>query len=347
LNWESLKESPLFIGGHRKCGTTLFVSLLDAHEELFSFPSETGFFYKFYPLFDGEGHSPEEKEERVIEAILKTLDEVLEKWVGYENCPGYSFEKLTELFRERLPKNGRKSKDYLDASVYAAWKLLSGGKAYPKAKTQHAQKYWVEKTTSTEIYANTLFDWYPKAKFIHILRDPRDNFGAIKAGWEKRYQYQFDSKERLLQSVIDRSRLGMEMAGINQSRFGADRYQIIRYEDFVTRPEETLRTVCDFLGIRFQPVLLTPTFCGEPWGGNNHELKKFTAISSDHVDRWRERITEHEAKVLEYYFGDLMPKYQYPLAFDRQAAADAAREHYKWFNFAQVYSLKVEQVYKL
>ncbi len=339
MSWEKIQDRPLFIGGHRKCGTTLFVSLLDGHEELFIYPSESGFFYKFYPLFENSRYSADDREKRIVSSILKTLDEVIQEWVGYDNCPSFSFERLRELFHERLQGTKKETRDFLDAMIYAAWETL----AVSKGK----ERYWVDKTTSTEIYASTLFSWYPEAKFIHILRDPRDNYGAIKAGWDKRYQHQFDSKERLLQSVIDRARLGMELAQINQDRFGAERYLIVRYEDVATEPEVTLQHVAEFLGIRFQKSLLTPTFCGKPWRGNNHEQKKFNAISGDNVNRWRERIDDHEAKVLEYHFKDLMERYGYDPFYSIEEAADAASEHYKWFNFAQSYSLKVDKEYPL
>ena len=339
MRWQKVKDSPIFIGGHRKCGTTLFVSLLDGHQELFIFPSESGFFYKFYPIFEDPKYSYEDRVTRMIDSILRTLEEVVEKWIGYDNCPSFSLERLAEVFREKLAASPKLTKDFLEAMIYAAWEILPG----PKEK----QRYWLDKTTSMEIYAPLLFQWYPQAKFIHVLRDPRDNYGAIKAGWEKRYKHQFDSKERLLQSVIDRAKLGMELAEINQKRFGRERYLIVKYEDVATETEATLRRVCEFLGIQFRPTLLVPTFCGQVWEGNNHELKKFRSISQGNVNRWRERIDEHEARVLEYHFWDVMPKYGYALTYDLQDAADAAREHYKWFNYAQVYSLKVDQFYPL
>lgn len=339
MSWEKIQDQPLFIGGHRKCGTTLFVSLLDGHKDLFIYPSESGFFYKFYPIFNSNQYSYEEKESRMAEQIFKTLDEVVRGWTGLEACPNYSFDKFLELFRNRIAGRKKESKDFLDALFYAAHETLS-------PQDHESKRYWVEKTTSIEIYANTLFDWYPQAKFIHILRDPRDNYGAIKAGWDQNYQHQFDCKERLLQSVIDRARLGMEMAEVNQKRFGREKYLVARYEDLVLSSEETLKKVCVFLGIDFQPSLLQPTFCGVPWKGNNYETKKFDSISTSSVNRWKERIEEYEAKVLEFHFQDLMKKYGYIPVYSIQESADAAREHYKWFNYAQAYSLKLDKVYR-
>jgi hypothetical protein len=35
-------------------------------------------------------------------------------------------------------------------------------------------------------------------------------------------------------------------------------------------------------------------------------------------------------------------KYGYPLVYREEELADAATNHYKWFNYAQTYSLKID-----
>ncbi len=310
----------------------MLAALFDGHKDLFVYPGESGFFYKFYPVFDDLKLSDSEKERWAVKAILKALDDILREWVGSDACPGYSFAKLKESFRECLQTGQKKTRDFFTAVIYAAWKTLS--------QSSEDQKCWVEKTTSVEIYAATLFEWYPEAKFIHLLRDPRDNYAAIKAGWEKEYCHYFDSKERLLQSVIDRGKLGMEFAELNQKRYGRDRYFIVRYEDLVTDPVTTLKKIAGFLNISYQVSLLTPSFCGIPWDGNNFENKKFHSISRGSLGRWKKRITPHEAKVIEHNFRPVMERFGYASCYTEIEAADAATEHYKWFNYAQTYSLK-------
>ena len=332
-DWEKISENPIFIGGHRKSGTTMFLSLLDGHNELFTYPSESGFFYAFYPAYD-DSYSFDEKKKRVIDFIFRQLEDGVNKWLGDVKSKKFSFDELVANFENRINGSKKTNKDFLDAIIYAARQSLS--------INRENHKMWIEKTTSSEIYANDIFKWYPKAKFIHLLRDPRDNFGSIKSGWDKCYKNQFDSKQRLLQSLIDRSKLGMELAGINQKLFGKDRYLIVRFEDVVSKPQETLGMICEFLNINFDNSLMTPSFCGCPWTGNNYEGKTFDKISSINMNRWRERVDEHEAKVIEFYFRDLMPEYGYELAYSLEESADAASKHYKWFNYAQVYSLKTK-----
>ena len=38
MSWESIKDNAIFVGGHRKSGTTLISSLLDHHPNLYVYP---------------------------------------------------------------------------------------------------------------------------------------------------------------------------------------------------------------------------------------------------------------------------------------------------------------------
>ncbi|MCJ8345483.1 hypothetical protein MJH12_08080, partial [bacterium] len=56
------------------------------------------------------------------------------------------------------------------------------------------------------------------------------------------------------------------------------------------------------------------------------------------VNRWKERIDDHEAKVIEFYGSELMRKWGYDLSFSQKESSEAASKHYKWHNFSQFYS---------
>ena len=48
-----LRDSPIFICGHPKSGTSLLRSILDSHPEIIVYPEETGFFRRYLPNSDG------------------------------------------------------------------------------------------------------------------------------------------------------------------------------------------------------------------------------------------------------------------------------------------------------
>jgi len=327
---DKFEENAIFLCGHRKSGTTLLLSLLDSHTQLSVFPVDSGFFYKYYPICETKKYSTLQKTSTVIKEIIGNFENELQKLSEQERREiNIDLEKFKNDFLYLARKTNLAPKDV----------LVSLSVSYKKNfKNSPNQIMWVEKTSSTEIYAIDVFNWFPNAKFIHVIRDPRDNWASLKSGWEKRYKKFNDSKSRLIQSLIDRGKLGMELARDNASIFGNNRYKIIKFEELVNKPEKTMKEICDFLGIKFEEIVLKPTICGKPWKGNNFDGIEFTSASSINVGRWKERISEDEAKLIEYYFADIMQFFGYTTEYDLLERVNAAKEHYKWYNYAQSYS---------
>ena len=108
----------------------------------------------------------------------------------------------------------------------------------------------------------------------------------------------------------------MRFATTNLQRFGAEQYRVVRYEDLVADAERTVRDLCSFLGVSFDPDVLRPTYYGHPWGGNNFDGLTFDRPVATNVDRWRERIDPHEACVIEFHLGEAMRAWGYEPAVD-------------------------------
>lgn len=326
-NW---LDKPVILGGHRKSGTTLLLSLFDSHPQLCVYPPDSGFFYAYYPHFDQDKYTPQEKKQRIIDRILQNfIDDLLA--IDEIRGKAFPYENLKKDFL-RLMESCDCTAAELLRTVIEAFHMSTAG------NSQSTPVAWMEKTTSTEIYAADIFKWYPHAKMIHVLRDPRDNYGSLKSGWKARYQNMNDSQERLLQSLLDRCGLGLKLAKINEQCYGKDRYRVIRYEDLTQNPESTMRSLAEFIGIEYDPILLRPTYLGLAWKGNNFDGLKFDSASNVNVGRWKQRITEHEAQVIEFYLGRDMQDWGYAPVYKPGECAEAASSHYKWFNFAQQYS---------
>ncbi|MBL4889183.1 MAG: sulfotransferase [Candidatus Lindowbacteria bacterium] len=328
--------SPVFVCGHRKTGTTMLLNLFDSHPQICAFPPDSGFWYAWYPLFDDASKSDEEKKQRVIDTLFynfKTDLEGLDCWD--DSTMSYPWDKLNARFIERMDGKECTGGNLLDNAIQAYRDICQAECGWDTSNYVS----WLEKTTSTEIYANAADKWFPNAKYIHLLRDPRDNYGSLKSGWSARYAGQNDSVERLLQSMLDRGLLGMKYASVNQERFGKDKYKVIRYEDLCSKPEEVMADLCEFIGIKYDDILMKPTYFGLPWKGNNFDGLKFDKPSAVNCGRWRERIDDYEAQIIEFHFREEMKHWGYDLEFSAVEAGDAASEHYKWFNYAQQFSV--------
>lgn len=326
---EEFSENAVFLCGHRKSGTTLLLNLLDSHPELSVYPADSGFFYRYYPLAEIQNYSTKQKIDVMVNQTIKNLENEFSKLSDDDKHEiAFDVDSFKQEFLDLSSKSNITSKDM----------LISLALLYQKYSPAQNQNMWVEKTTSTEIYALDILKWFPKAKFIHLIRDPRDNWASLQSGWEKRYKDFNDSKERLLQSLLERGKLGMEFAQLNNKIIGPKQYLILKFEDLTQNPESTLKKIASFLNIEYNEILLKPTICGKLWAGNNFDGLKFKSVSNVNVNRWRERISDDDAKLIEYHFYDIMKSFEYESVFNLEARVNAAKDHYKWHNFAQHYS---------
>jgi sulfotransferase family protein len=106
---------------------------------------------------------------------------------------------------------------------------------------------WGAQTGLIERYADRLVAAHPGVKLIHMVRDPRDRYEASLSRWP-------DGKGRA-GGAVARWSYSVGLAERNLRRH-PDHYLVIRFEDMVRRPGDTMRRVCAFLDEAFVPEML-------------------------------------------------------------------------------------------
>lgn len=312
----------LFICGHRKCGTTLFADLLDGHPDLCVYPTDIAIFYAYFPHWTDTEYTPEDRWARLDRVVFGSLGDHLDA-VGAA---------------DRLDVDGVRTRvrDLLsDTDLGEIGTVLEAILAAHEGKRGVADPnvIHVVKETSLEIHAGMLAKAFPNARFIQLIRDPRDNYAALKAGAS--YYAAFGETEKLaLASLLHRYGHGLRAADVNRRTLGPERYMTVRFEDLVRDPEAGARACATFLGVKHDPVLHTPTVLGVPTRGNNFDGETLYTVSSRNAGRWRDRITEREAMIIEFHMAEAMRAWGYDPAFPETDAADAAGEFYRWSNHA-------------
>jgi hypothetical protein len=122
------------------------------------------------------------------------------------------------------------------------------GRLFGLIHRQHADREgkarWGDQLGMVEAFADCVFETYPDASMIHMVRDPRREGSSRglrhlgRLGW---------ATGRWLHSA--------DLAMRNRSRY-PDRYRVVRYEALVADPEATLREVTSFLGEELEPQML-------------------------------------------------------------------------------------------
>lgn len=295
--FDALRDRPLFICGHPKSGTTLVRAILDSHPQLLVYPDETFFFRGLLPEIRNLDF--EEKLSLAQRYLLHFFDS--EPTSEGRNAGNYSdrFVRYAETCQEMQRLLGvddfRHDGDLLFGAIHAF------GKTHNLLTPERL--YWVEKTPYNEHFTSIIFQWWPEAHCIHVVRDPRDNYATYHR------KHSGLAVEEFASSWIASLQAGFH----NLEKFGKKRYLIVRYESLVQDPESILAEIIDFLAIRDADILRTPTNRGVVWEGNSMFDDRFLAISSKPLGRWKSELDSKEISVIEAACGKAMKRMGYLL----------------------------------
>ena len=151
---------------------------------------------------------------------------------------------------------------------------------------------------------------FPRARFIHVVRDPRDNVASYK-------QVPFDLRET--HALAQRWRLYNELI-LSAARAAPGHFARVRYEDLVREPQSTMLQLCAFLGVSYDPAVLhlaerqTPGFYGL---GQAWHARLQGPLDSARVGVFTQHLRPEEVAAVEHICAPLLQR----LGYDPRAAA--------------------------
>jgi hypothetical protein len=162
-----------------------------------------------------------------------------------------------------------------------------------------------EKTPAHLAYADTLLAWFPDARIVHCMRDPRAiHVSELRRRAETAVGIPYRQLVRapvLLEAFVLLQVTWAWAAAVGRHRRLArrypDRYRLLRFEDLVTDPEGTLTDLCAFLGITFEPRML------EQRVTSRGALEGVSGFDADAADRWRRVIRPRSQQAIERLLG--------------------------------------------
>ena len=317
----------ILIGGHRKSGTSTFLSLFDGTPNLYVPKFDLNFLWAYYPKWASPELSQHEREERLIQVTARD-------WIAYEyQIPGERDYSIPLDHWEAELKTRFKNCDLVDIGSVTGLLLEFLWDAAPRS-TQTL----VLKDTSIEIYlpliAETLSSM--STSFVQLFRDPRDNWAAIAAGME-RYSHLGSTRMESLLSLLVRYSLGFRSSQMLAAGIPLTPGYVIRFEDLVRETEKTMLSLADQVGIEFSRTMLSPTYGGMNYEGNSHERRTFRGLSAVNVGRWAGRIPQDEAAFVEACLEEAMIGLGYNLAYSRTERAAAMATLYPRVNQAMFF----------
>jgi hypothetical protein len=138
--------------------------------------------------------------------------------------------------------------------------------------------------------------WFPDCRIVHLTRDPRAILSSKlndeatrrrRAAWGP------------LGFVVHYATLALFVidyawsARIHRRLEGRPGYRLLRYEELVSRPRETLAEVCRFAEIDFDEAMLSAV--GQP---SSHDARTRAGFDDSGVARWKTKLGRFDRRVI-------------------------------------------------
>lgn len=205
-NLENVDLPPIFIGGMFKSGTSLLRAMIGNHTAVAA-GLETYWFDLDWKMLH---------QSRVQERL---------RIIG-------KFYELDQNNLNDLVEMSSSAEDFL-SQLMKYWVKFTG------------KFRWAEKTPGNIIHIDRIRKFWPSARIVHVVRDPRDIFASLQEAkkWDQVDSF-MERWSKVFKSVERFDKIGL----LNQ-----ENYVEIRYEDLVSNPEDTIKSICEFVALPYEP----------------------------------------------------------------------------------------------
>jgi hypothetical protein len=280
----------LMLGAMYENGGNTTHRFLDGHPQLFVYPFEsqvgtrlvqdelsTMFPVKYrWPTFALEA-TPAEDYRAIIDEECKVRART-PNVSKFRHVPfDFSDDERGRLYEQYVAKSGRSRGGNMAAffrATFDAWKDY---------RRSGREAVYVGYSPIIGVDAEKILTDLPQAHVLHVVRNPWSAYG--------------DTKRRPLPLALAHYLLGWTLnqyfALLTRERF-PDRMHVVRAEDVMANPRQTLGAVCERLGLEAAETLATPTWNGTkldeiyPWGtirAATPEANRATAMTLSDADR--------------------------------------------------------------
>jgi hypothetical protein len=268
-------ETPfLFVIGCRRSGTTLLGTIFDSHPVM-AMAHEA----RFPATMAGQRR----RYESTTGFDARTFLSDLQRESGFRRMnldPTAVHEALAQPPVTSYP-----------AAIHRVFSVYAGGQA--------KQRYG-DKMPGYVLHLPLLAELFPEAGFIHIIRDGRDVALSLVDLW-------FSERGVGQAAMFWKGRV--EAGRAAGKVLGPSRYQEVRYEDLVDRPEEMVPRLCRFAGLDFDEQMLRFFQRGDEVvarTGNPELHQRLLLPPTSGLRDWRLQMEKDDLAVFEALAGNLL-----------------------------------------
>lgn len=300
---------PLFIVGMPRSGTKLLRDLLNNHPDIAIPDIETNLIPTWEKNWKRYGDLSNRKNFHKFYRKMLSL--------SYFN---YMNEKGCLIVADAWYKY---CKDFTIAGVFEALIRHDAKAGYD------SMKIWGDKSPLYFRHIPLLKDIFPKARFIHIIRDVRDYCLSINMAWRKNM---FRAAQRWCNDV---QKFKICSKGIQSD------YIEVRYEDLIAEPDMVLKKICDFLNIEYYPQMMHLSAPTENLG----DAKGLREIKKDNKEKYSYSMKPDIQKKIEAIAMPVLKMYGYPLKYAAENIRINSIElfYYKLFDGINLFRFSVKE----
>lgn len=286
-----MNDEPIFLLGAHKSGTTLLRGVFDGHPDLFVLPFESHYFQNMCYWVDYNLRRQRPETLSTAEIIsrfsdrLQHLNETQDRFGDTPRNFEINIERFLEVFgtfSEQLDERER-----FELLMQAYYHAL-----YGESLPDH--KRIVEKSVEHAEFAPFLRQMFPKARFIHIVRNPYANIVSLRKAKIK--QFGFPLVSRMLESFYN------SYYHLYRNQRLIENYHIVKYEELLKEPEKKITEMARFLNLNVEESMMEPTKFGDPWSGNSSTGDELSGFDTSRINSWETEISPMETLFLNRLF---------------------------------------------
>ncbi len=220
-------HEPIFIVGCPRSGTTLLRSILNAHPNI-AIPRET----RFFPI--------RKQDYKTRKRDLTSELDFNDFWESYSKNRRFIYLDIeAEKVLGKIKSSGKTSyKAVLDTIMETFLQKMD-------------KPRWGEKTPGHEFYLKEIFSFYPNAKVLFMVRDPRAVAASIRnVSWGNKKRPEPGQEDDYYGIRWKKSIVALNRFKENPNIFR------ISYEELVSDTEEFMKSICTFIGEDFDENML-------------------------------------------------------------------------------------------
>jgi hypothetical protein len=181
-----------------------------------------------------------------------------------------------------------------------------------RSQGQDDAVFFAEKQLWPNYIPVLLNELYPEAKEVFLVRDFRDMTVSMLAFDEKRGFYGFgradgETEEEFIEGMLKPAALAM----CNSWRTRGSRSHLIRYEDMVRQPKETLTGLLDYLELDSTPDTVDEILRQALEETSQVGHHRTSSDAGDSIGRWRHERDEQFRALCQEAFADALAEFGY------------------------------------